>query len=333
MSKSQDTDTKSVLVVGGAGYVGSHACKAFAEKDWRVTVYDNLSTGHRDAVRWGELITGDLADESALRRVVASNRPNVVAHFAALTSVGDSVRDPGAYYRNNVTGTLNLLQAIRTEGPCPLIFSSTAAVYGDPEQTPIVEDHPKRPINPYGHSKLMVEQILADNDAAYGLRYVALRYFNAAGADPDGEIGERHDPETHLIPLVLRAARDPNFSFSIFGNDFATPDGTCVRDFVHVSDLARAHVAAADYLLMGGASTAMNLGSGCGASVLEIIAGIEQALGRSMPKHFGPRRAGDPPALVAGADKAKELLGWNTMYSLPTIIASAAAWERKARGG
>lgn len=322
---------KSVLVIGGAGYVGSHACKAFAHDGWRVTVFDNLSAGCREAVRWGELIVGDLADHDALAGAVAASRPDVVAHFAALTSVGDSVRDPGAYYRNNLAGTVNLLDAVRDHGACPMIFSSTAAVYGVPQITPIPEEHPKAPINPYGHSKLMVEQVMADYDAAHGMRFVALRYFNAAGADPDGEIGERHDPETHLIPLALRAARDPDFAFSVFGDDFPTPDGTCIRDYVHVADLARAHVAAADYLLAGGASVALNLGSGAGASVLDVIAGIERALGRSLPKHHGPRRAGDPPALVASAQRAHEVLGWRTTYSLQDAIASAAAWERKVR--
>ena len=322
---------KSVLVVGGAGYVGSHASKAFARDGWRVTVFDNLTAGYREAVRWGDLIVGDLADRGALEQAVASCRPDVVAHFAALTSVGDSVRDPGAYYRNNVAGTVKLLDAVLTRGPMPFIFSSTAAVYGVPTQTPIPEDHAKAPINPYGHSKLMVEQILGDYDAAHGLRHVALRYFNAAGADPDGELGERHDPETHLIPLVLRAARDPGFAFSIFGDDFPTPDGTCVRDYVHVTDLARAHVAAADYLLAGGKSTAMNLGSGSGASVLEIIAGIEKQLGRCIPRLHGSRRRGDPPALVASAERAREVLGWRTGYGLDEIIATAAAWEQKVR--
>ena len=323
---------KSVLVVGGAGYVGSHACKAFGRDGWRVTVLDNLSSGYRDAVRWGELIVGDLADQRALEQAVAACRPDVVAHFAALTSVGDSVRDPGPYYRNNVAGTVNLLDAILTIGPTPFIFSSTAAVYGVPTQSPIPEDHAKTPINPYGHSKLMVEQILGDYDSACGLRHVALRYFNASGADPDGEIGERHDPETHLIPLVLRAARDPDFAFSIFGDDFPTPDGTCVRDYVHATDLAHAHVAAADYLLAGGKSAAMNLGSGAGASVLEIVAGIEKELGRPIPRRHGPRRAGDPPALVASADKARQVLGWRTGYGLDEIISTAAAWQQKVHG-
>lgn len=320
---------KTALVIGGAGYVGSHAAKAFALDGWRVVVFDNLSAGFRAAVRWGDLIVGELADQEALRDAVAAARPDVVAHFAALTSVGDSVGDPVAYYRNNVAGTLNLLDAVRSQARCPVIFSSTAAVYGVPTQSPIPEDHPKQPINPYGHSKLMMEQVLADCDAAHGVRSVCLRYFNAAGADPDGEIGERHNPETHLIPLVLRAARDPDFAFSIFGGDFSTPDGTCVRDYVHVSDLARAHVAAAGYLLAGGASTALNLGSGSGASVLEIIGAIESELGRAMPRNVGPRRAGDPPALVAAAGKALDVLGWRTDYDLKDIVATAAAWERK----
>ena len=322
----------SVLVIGGAGYVGSHACKAFARKGWRVAVFDNLSAGSRDAVKWGDLTVGDIADQAALRAAISAHRPDVVAHFAALTSVGDSVSDPGAYYRNNVAGTVNILDAINVAGPCPVIFSSTAAVYGVPEQTPIPEEHPRRPINPYGHSKLMAEQILDDFEVAHGLRHVALRYFNAAGADPDGELGENHAPATHLIPIVLHAARDPEFAFSIFGADFDTPDGTCVRDYVHVTDLANAHVAAAEHLLKGGASMALNLGSGAGASVQEVIAAIERELGRPMPRRNGPRRAGDPPALVASARKAREVLGWRTTYSLQDIIASAAAWERKTRG-
>ena len=322
----------SVLVIGGAGYVGSHACKAFAQKDWRVTVFDNLSAGSRDAVKWGDLIVGDIADPAALRGALSARRPDIVAHFAALTSVGDSVSDPGAYYRNNLAGTVNLLDAIAAAGPCPVIFSSTAAVYGVPERSPIPEDHPKRPINPYGHGKLMVEQVLADFETAHGMRHVALRYFNAAGADPDGEIGETNDPAAHLIPIVLHAARDPDFAFSIFGDDFDTPDGTCVRDYVHVTDLARAHVAAAEHLLASGASMALNLGGGAGASVLEVIAAIERDLGRPIPRRLGPRRAGDPPALVASAQKAREVLDWRATYGLKDIVATAAAWERKTRG-
>ena len=254
----------TILVTGGAGYIGSHCCKAFAAAGWDVVVYDNLKHGWRDMVKWGPLIEGDILDADALTAAIAKVKPNAVAHFAALISVAESVADPALHYRNNAIGSFNILEAMRANGVGKIIFSSTAATYGAPKTNPIPEDHPQQPINPYGWSKLMVERMLADYDAAYGLRYAALRYFNAAGADPDGQIGERHEPETHVIPLAARGALRDDYRFTIFGEDYDTRDGTCVRDYLHVTDLAAAHRLALDYLMKGGESAAFNLGSGEG---------------------------------------------------------------------
>ena len=324
---------KTVFVTGGAGYVGSHCCKAFAEAGWRVVVYDSLFRGWRDMVRWGELIEGDILDPPALNAAIAKAKPDLLAHFAALTAVGESVADPALYYRNNTVGTFNILEALRANGVSRMIFSSTAATYGEPLETPMRETHRQLPINPYGWSKLMVEQMMADYSAAYGLAYAALRYFNAAGASPDGELGERHEPETHLIPLAARGVLDPDYRFTIFGDDFDTRDGTCVRDYIHVWDLARAHLAAADHLMAGRASGAFNLGTGEGTTVKEIADAIEKAAGRPLPRRVGARRAGDAPALIASNDKARDVLGWTPQHSsVDEIVSSAWAWMAKDAG-
>jgi len=321
---------KTILVTGGAGYVGSHCCKAFANAGWKVVVFDNLFRGWRDMVKWGPLIEGDILDRAALDAAFAEVQPDVVAHFAALTYVGESVADPGLYYRNNSFGAFNLLEAMRAAGVNKLIFSSTAATYGAPLQTLIDEDHPQLPINPYGWSKLFVERMMADYAAAYDLRYAALRYFNAAGADADGEVGERHEPETHVIPLAARGALRDDYVFTIFGDDFDTRDGTCVRDYIHVSDLGRAHAAAADYLLAGGAAMAFNLGTGHGTTVKEIADAIETVSQRPLPRRIGPRRVGDPAVLVASNARAQALLGWEPQQSsIDEIVQSAWAWAKK----
>lgn len=320
----------TIFVTGGAGYVGSHCCKAFAEAGWEVVVYDNLKHGWRDMVRWGRLIEGDILDRSALNAAMAEVKPDAVAHFAALISVGELMENPALHYENNSVGAFNILEAMRGAGVDKIIFSSTAATYGVPQVIPIPEDHPQWPINPYGWSKLLVERMLNDYASAYGLRYAALRYFNAAGADPDGEIGERHEPETHVIPLAARGALDPNYTFRIFGDDFDTRDGTCVRDYIHVADLASAHKAALEYLFSGGESGAFNLGTGEGVTVKEIAAAIEKAAGRPLPREVGPRRAGDPPALIASNAKAKRVLGWEPRYSdIDRIVADAWRWHQK----
>ncbi len=321
---------KTIFVTGGAGYVGSHCCKAFAKAGWSVVVYDNLSRGWRDMVRWGPLVEGDILDRAALEAAIRQAKPDVLAHFAALTYVGESVEDPALYYRNNALGSFNILEAMRAAGVAKLIFSSTAATYGVPHQTPMPEDHPQQPINPYGWSKLFVERMMADYAAAYGLKFAALRYFNAAGADPDGEVGERHVPETHVIPLAARGALRSDYEFTIFGDDFDTRDGTCVRDYIHVADLGRAHAAAADYLLNGGEAGFFNLGTGEGTTVKEIADAIEAVSGRPLPRSIGPRRAGDPPVLVASNARARAVLGWMpTQSSIDEIVQSAWRWAEQ----
>ena len=319
-----------ILVVGGAGYIGSHMVKMLAAQSYRVTTLDNLSTGYRNAVSAGEFIQVDLADREVLATLFARQPFDAVMHFASYIQVGESVKEPSKYYANNVTNTLNLLDAMVTHGVKRFIFSSSAAVYGDPHTVPIPEDHSKEPINPYGRTKWIVEQILADYDHAYGLKSVSLRYFNAAGADPEGALGERHEPETHLIPLVLRAASGRAPDIKVFGRDYDTPDGTCIRDYVHVEDLCSAHRLAIDGLMQGKASNAYNLGNGSGFSVAEVIAAAERVTGRNIPVTDQPRRAGDPPRLVADARRARDELGWRPQYdSLDTIIAHAWAWEQK----
>jgi UDP-arabinose 4-epimerase len=322
----------AILVTGGAGYVGSHACKALAAAGYTPVAYDNLGRGHEALVRWGPLEEGDLADRARLDETFARHRPEAVMHFAAFAYVGESVEDPARYWRNNVGGTLELVEAMRRAGVRRLVFSSTCATYGVPERMPIAEDAPQRPINPYGATKLAIERMLGDYDAAYGLRSVSLRYFNAAGCDPDGEAGELHDPETHLIPRVLMAATGDLPHVDIFGTDYPTPDGTCLRDYVHVADLARGHVQALDYLQRGGATTAVNLGTGRGFSVREVIAAAEQVTARRIPVREAPRRPGDPPVLVADPARARALLGFAPRYTeLAPIVATAWRWHTRPR--
>lgn len=321
-----------VLICGGAGYIGSHMAKRLAARGATVTVLDNLSSGHREAVQWGELIEADLLDAASLERAFAGRRYDAVMHFCARSLVGESVLQPYDYYANNVTGTLNLLQAMRRYAVDRLVFSSTAAVFGQPLRERIDEDHPVAPINPYGASKLMVERILADAAPAYGLRSVALRYFNAAGASDDGDIGEAHDPETHLIPNVLRAALGQGAGLKVFGDDYPTPDGTCVRDYVHVDDLAQAHLLALDYMQAHPGAHAFNLGNGSGFSVREVISAARQVTGRPIDFEVAPRRAGDPDVLVASSARARGVLGWQPRHTeLTPIIASAWRWHQQPR--
>jgi UDP-arabinose 4-epimerase len=323
--------SQSILVTGGAGYVGAHACKALAAAGHRPVVYDNLLRGHRAAVRWGPLVEGDLHDTARLAEAFDIHQITAVMHFAAFAYVGESVADPEVYYANNLGGTLALLGAMRQAKVGKIVFSSTCAVYGVPEKLPIGEATAKGPLNPYGDTKLAIERVLHWYAGAYGLRYAALRYFNAAGADPDGEIGEDHDPETHLIPLVLRAALGRGDPISIFGTDYPTRDGTAIRDYIHVSDLADAHLRALDHLAAGGQNAAINLGTGSGHSVREVIAAVERISGRPVPRREVARRAGDPPELVADPALALSRLGWQPRHSdLDTIIATALAWETRA---
>ena len=319
-----------VLVCGGAGYIGSHLAKALAARSDEVTVLDNLSTGHREAVRWGALVETDLRDPVALDRVFAGHRFDAVMHFCARSLVGESMLAPYDYYANNVTGTLNLLQAMHRHGVSRLVFSSTAAVFGQPLAERIGEDHPTAPINPYGASKLMVERMLADAAHAYGLRSAALRYFNAAGASPDGDLGESHMPETHLIPNVLRAALGHGSALTVYGDDYATPDGTCVRDYVHVDDLAQAHLLALGYMDAHAGAHAFNLGNGCGFSVYQVIAAARQVTGQAIPFEVAPRRAGDAAVLVASSERARDRLGWQPRHTaLAPIIESAWRWHQR----
>lgn len=323
----------SVLVTGGAGYVGSHACKALAAAGYRPIVYDDLSTGRPDLVKWGPLEEGTLLDAERLADVLARHRPIAVLHFAARSLVGESVRDPAAVYRANVGATLTLLDAMRRFGIEVLVFSSTCATYGLPKGVPITEDEPQAPINPYGWSKLMVERMLADHGAAYGLQWAALRYFNAAGADPDGETGEDHRPETHLIPRALLAAAGEVPALDLFGTDWPTPDGTCIRDYVHVSDLAQWHVSALEHLLVGKGSLALNLGSGQGWSVREVLRAVENVTGRAVPVRAATRRAGDPAVLVADPSRARAVLGAQSRYTdIETIVDTAWRFLARRRG-
>ncbi len=320
---------RTVLVTGGAGYIGSHCCKAFAEAGWSVVTYDNLSRGWRDAVKWGPLVEGDIADAKAVAATLRQYRPDVVAHFAAYAYVGESVEFPELYYRNNTFGTLVLIEEMLKAGVNRLIFSSTCASYGIPTRTPIDESHPQRPINPYGWSKFMIERMVEDFSRAHGLNAVMLRYFNAAGCDPDGEIGERHEPETHVVPLAMEAAIRPGRTFTINGTDFDTRDGTAIRDYIHVSDLAQAHVLGGEKLVRDEGVHIYNLGTGNGTTVRELVDAVSRICGRSLPVAYGPRRAGDPPALVAAADKAGRELGWVPRHSsIDRIIETALAWYR-----
>lgn len=321
----------NILVVGGAGYIGSHMVKRLGQLGCQVTTLDNLSAGHRDAVLCGEFVQGDMADVALLNRVFAQGQFDAVMHFASFIQVGESVQEPAKYYANNVVNTLQLLDVMRAHGVKQFIFSSTAATFGEPQYVPIDEAHPQQPINPYGRTKLMVEQALADYDKAYGLKSVCLRYFNAAGADPEGQLGERHEPETHLVPLVLQAASGRRAHISVFGRDYDTPDGTCIRDYIHIVDLCEAHWLAVQHLANGGASASFNLGNGQGFSVQEVIDTARQVTGRAIAVQEGPRRAGDPARLVADASRAREVLGWQPQFAdLATIIAHAWRWETRA---
>lgn len=320
---------KTIFVTGGAGYIGSHACKALSAAGFIPITYDNLSSGHEWAVKWGPLEKGDILDRERLNEVIAEYHPSAVMHFAAFAYVGESVTDPAKYYRNNVVGSLNILEAMHNNNIDKIVFSSTCAIYGVPDCLPIREDTPQAPINPYGASKLMAERMIADFASAYGTKWAALRYFNAAGADPDGQIGELHDPETHLIPLVLDAAAGAADDISVFGNDYDTRDGTCIRDYVHVCDLAAAHVMALNSLKNDIPSGAYNLGTGEGASVLEVIRAAQRVTQLPVPTKYEMRRMGDPPALLADAAKARETLGWVPgMSSIDEIIATAWVWRQ-----
>lgn len=325
-----DHSRGTVLVTGGAGYIGSHTCKALAGAGYLPVVYDNLSRGHAWAVKWGPLEKGDIRNRARLGEVFARHEPDAVLHFAGLAYVGESVAAPGSYYDTNVSGSLALVETMRAHGNSKIVFSSTCATYGSPDKLPIDEETLQSPVNPYGASKLMVERILADFDRAHGVRSTSLRYFNAAGADPDGELGETHDPETHLLPLVLAAASGHRPAVSVFGADYDTPDGTCIRDYVHVVDLAAAHVLALRALEQGAARGAYNLGAGRGVSVREVIAAVERVTGLDVPVRVCPRRAGDPAALVSEAAKAREELAWQPALSdLDTIVRTAWAWHKR----
>ena len=318
-----------ILVTGGAGYIGSHACKALATKGLTPVAYDNLSRGNAWAVKWGPLEQGDISDTARLRDVLVRHRPAAAMHFAAFAYVGESVKDPLLYYQNNIGGTAALLRTFVEWGAIPLVFSSSCATYGIPDRVPIPEDHPQSPINPYGFSKLAVERMLRDADVAQGLRSVALRYFNVAGADPDGEIGEAHDPEPHLIPRVLTAARDGG-TVTIYGDDYDTPDGTCIRDYIHVADIADAHVRALEYLLAGGMTCALNLSNAHGYSVLEVIETAKLVCDRQICIEKMPRRPGDPPALIGLSERARSLLEWQPQRgALQIQIADAWHWMQQ----
>lgn len=322
-----------ILVVGGAGYIGSHMVLLLREHGHEVVVLDDLSSGHADAVLDAELVCGTIADTDLLDRLFSAHRFDAVMHFASFIQVGESVQHPNKYYRNNFSNTLTLLDAMVRHGVLAFIFSSTAAIFGEPEYTPIDEEHPKRPINPYGRTKLMVEQALQDYDVAYGLKSVCLRYFNAAGADPLSRIGERHDPETHLIPILLQVASGRRPSAQVFGRDYDTPDGTCVRDYIHVLDLCSAHELALQALLRGCASTAYNLGNGNGFSVQQVIDTVQEVSGRTLAVVDSPRRAGDPAQLVADSSLIREQLGWHPRYpDLHSIVSHAWSWEQEKRG-
>lgn len=322
--------SQKILVTGGAGYIGSHACKALAQAGFTPIAYDNLIYGHREAVRWGPLIEADIADRSRLAETIRRHDITAVMHFAAFAYVGESMTKPEIYFRNNLVNTIGLLDEMLAAGVRHIVFSSTCATYGTPERVPITEDTPQLPVNPYGESKLMVERALHWYAQAHGITYAALRYFNAAGADPAGEIGEDHSPETHLIPLILDAAIGRRPQIDIYGTDYATPDGTAVRDYIHVQDLAEAHVAAIGHLMRGGTSLRLNLGTGAGHSVREVIDTAERVTGRPVPRREVARRPGDPPSLVADPSRARELLGWTArMSDLDSILRTAWAWHTR----
>lgn len=322
-----------VLVTGGAGYIGSHTAKALSQAGHEPVVLDNFTAGHPWAVKWGPLAEGDLADQDFIRHVLREFGIQAVIHFAADALVAESVANPRKYYWNNVVNSLRLLDAMTHAGVRHIVFSSSCATYGEPNRVPIPENHPQSPVNPYGETKLVIERILRDYGPAYDLHWVALRYFNAAGADPEGEIGEDHDPETHLIPIAVQAAQGQRPHIEIYGTDYPTPDGTAVRDYIHVTDLASAHVQALDYLVAGGASVALNLGTGLGHSVREVIAVVGKLCDGRVPVKEGPRRPGDPPALVAEVGKAEKVLGWMPQYpDLDSIVETAWKWHSSRHG-
>lgn len=317
-----------VLVTGGAGYIGSHTCMALASHGWTPVCFDNLSTGHRWAVQWGPLVEGDLADSAAIAAALEDHGIEAVVHFAACAYVGESMVDPGKYFRNNVANTLNLLEAMQQADVKNIVFSSTCATYGEPTRLPITEQTAQVPLNPYGESKLFVEKALQWFSMAHGLNWTALRYFNAAGADPEGRLGESHSPETHLVPLVIEAALGLRPGVDVYGSDYPTRDGTAIRDYVHVCDLASAHVLALDRLDAGGASGAFNLGTGTGTSVMEIIRAVERHVQRPVPFRHMPRRSGDPPSLVASAELAHRALGWSPrLSSIDDVVRTAWTWH------
>jgi UDP-glucose-4-epimerase GalE len=319
----------AVLVTGGAGYIGSHAAKALAQAGYEPVVLDNLSRGFRDAVQWGPLVVADVSDRAAVGKAFREYAIDAVMHFAAFAYVGESMEEPGKYFENNAAGTLHLLEAMREEQVKKIVFSSTCATYGHPGSVPISEDHVQSPVNPYGESKLMVERLLRWYSSIHGFRAASLRYFNAAGADAEGELGERHDPETHLLPLALAAASGARSALDVYGTDYPTPDGTAIRDYLHVTDLAEAHVSALRYLDAGGASDHFNLGTGSGYSVREVVKMVEQVTGRNVPVRECPRRAGDPVSLIADASKATRVLGWRPRFALEDMVRSAREWNLK----
>ena len=317
-----------ILVVGGAGYIGSHTNKELNRRGYQTLIYDNLVYGHKESVKWGKLEVGDLAEEEHLERIFQENSIDAVLHFAAYAYVGESVAKPAKYYKNNVCNTIQLLDIMRKYQVNHIIFSSTCATYGVPDKMPITEDMPQKPVNPYGATKWMVERILEDYRKAYEINYCCLRYFNAAGADPEGELGESHMPETHLIPLILDAASGKRESISIFGTDYPTKDGTCIRDYIHVSDLADAHIRALEYLKQGGESTCFNLGNGNGDSVQHVIEVVKQVTGKEFKVKEEKRRAGDQPVLIGSAEKAEKVLGWKPKYAeIETIVEHAWKWH------
>lgn len=321
----------AILVCGGAGYIGSHINKALHQEGYETVVFDSLIYGHREAVKWGAFVKGDLANPDDLEAVFRNHDIEAVFHFAAFTYVGESVEDPEKYYYNNVGNTLNLLKVMRKHDCNKIIFSSTCATYGEPEKLPLTEDMPQHPINPYGATKLMVERIFKDYHAAYGLEFVVLRYFNAAGADPDGEIGESHNPETHLIPLVLDAASGKRADIKVFGTDYDTPDGSCIRDYVHVTDLASAHLLALHHLEAGRGSDFFNLGNAQGTSVLEVVEAARRVTGRDFKATMTERRPGDPPKLVGSSEKAMQVLGWRPRFAdIDVIVEHAWNWHQHA---
>jgi len=321
----------AILICGGAGYIGSHINKELSKEGYETVVFDNLVYGHREAVKWGSFIEGDLKNPEEIEAVFKKYSINAVFHFAAYAYVGESVSEPEKYYYNNVVNTLNLLNVMKKYGCGRIIFSSTCATYGEPERVPITEDMPQKPINPYGATKLMVERIFKDYSSAYGLKFAVLRYFNAAGADPEGEIGESHNPETHIIPLVLDAAAGKREDIKVFGTDYDTKDGSCVRDYIHVTDLASAHLLSLHHLEKGGESGFFNLGNALGTSVLEVIDSVKRVTGKDFRVTYAGRRAGDPAVLIGSSEKAQRILGWKPVYgNIDTIVSHAWNWHQKA---